>query len=269
TIGNPIANTQLYLLDRGLHPVPPGVVGELYIGGEGLARGYLNNDLLTREKFVPDIFRARPGVRIYKTGDRGRYLHDYSIELLGRTDDQVKIRGHRIELGEIASVLLQHPAVQKAIVTVRTEANNEKRIVAYFVSDHEISPGAGELQDFISKKLPAFMLPAAIVRLDYLPLSASGKVDRKALPAPEEIRQVSGYVAPGNKVEQILVSIWQDVLDVENVGIMDNFFDLGGTSLQSLEIVAKATTSGIALTVENIFEYQTISGLSAQLNVPS
>lgn len=266
TIGSPIGNTQLYILDRNVQPVPVGVIGELYIGGEGLAQGYVAYDDLTRERFIPDCFCTQPGARLYKTGDRARYLNDYSIEILGRDDEQVKIHGHRIELGEIAAVLMQHPAVQKAIATTRTETNNEKVIVAYYVRNNEMSSGAADFLDFLRKKLPAYMIPAAVVRLDCLPLSPNGKIDRKALPAAEAISSPNGYVGPLTKVEQILASIWQDVLDVEKVSVTDNFFDLGGASIQSLEIVAKATMSGIPLTVEMLFKEQTIAALSASLD---
>lgn len=265
TIGTPIGNTGLYVLDEKLQPVPRGVIGELYIGGDGLAQGYLNNDDLTREKFITNPFCSEPGARLYKTSDHARYLHDYTIEVLGRTDDQVKIHGHRVELGEIAAVMVQHPAVQNAVAIVRTENNGEKRIVTYYVAKPEASTDINELRDFISQKLPPYMLPSQLIRLEKLPLSPNGKVDRKALPAPAVDDKLPHYTAPRNREEQILVNIWKDVLEVENVGIDDNFFDLGGTSLQSLEIVAKATLSGIPITVENIFEHQTISGLSTHL----
>ena len=265
TIGQPIGNTQLYILDRHLQPLPIGVVGELHIGGEGLARGYLNHSRLTNEKFIPDCFSSKPGARLYKTGDHARYLPDYSIEILGRMDDQVKINGHRIELGEIAAVLMQHPSVHKAIAITRTETSGDKRLVAYFVPNQDQSPDAGELQDFLRQKLPAYMTPAVFIHMNGLPLTPNGKIDRKSLPVPEDIRLLPGYVAPRNKEEQILASIWQDVLDIEQVGIHDNFFDLGGASIQSIQIVAKANISGLRLSVENIFEYQTIAELAAQI----
>jgi amino acid adenylation domain-containing protein len=266
TIGQPIGNTQLYLLDRHLQPVPIGVVGELHIGGEGLARGYLNHAQLTNEKFIPDCFHSKPGARLYKTGDHARYLPDDSIEILGRMDDQVKVNGHRIELGEIAAVLMQHPCVQTAIAITRTERSGNKRLVAYFVPHQDQSPGVGALQDFLRKKLPAYMIPAVFIQMNGLPLTPNGKIDRNSLPVPEDIRQLSGYVAPRNKEEQILAGIWQNVLNIEQVGIHDNFFDLGGASIQSIQIVAKANISGLRLSVENIFEYQTIAGLADYLN---
>ena len=265
SIGQPIGNTQLYILDRYIQPVPIGVVGELHIGGEGLARGYLNQRELTNAKFIHDCFSSKPGARLYKTGDRARYLPDCSIEVLGRMDDQVKIHGHRIELGEISAVLMQHPSVHEAIVITRKEISGDRRLVAYFVPGNDLSPDVGELQDFVRKKLPAYMIPAAFVRLNCLQLTPNGKIDRNVLPVPDDVRPLPGYVAPRNEVEKILAGIWQHVLDIEQVGIHDNLFDLGGASIQSIQIVAKANISGLHLSVENIFEYQTIAELAEQL----
>ena len=265
TIGKPIGNTQLYILDRYLQPLPIGVVGELHIGGEGLALGYLNHQHLTSEKFIPDCFNSTPGMRLYKTGDSARYLPDYSIEILGRIDYQVKIHGHRIELGEIEAVLMQHPSINEAIVIVRTESSGDKRLVAYFIPMNDKSPDAGELRDFIRKKLPAYMIPVVFISMKSLPLTPNGKIDRKALPVPEDIRQLPGHVAPRNEVEKTLAKIWQDVLGIEQVGIHDNFFDLGGASIQSLQIVARANMASFPLSAENIFEYQTIAELAVQV----
>ena len=266
TIGQPIGNTQMYILDCYLQPVPIGVVGELHIGGEGLAWGYLNQPLLTAEKFIPNCFSSKAGARLYKTGDRARYFPDGSIDVLGRMDDQVKIHGHRIALGEIEAVLSQHPFVQEAIVITRTETSGEKRLVAYIVPQADQSPEAGELQDFVRKKLPVYMTPVAIVSLNTLPLTPNGKIDRKSLPMPEDVRPFQGYEAPRNEVEQILAGIWEAVLDIEQVGIHDNFFDLGGASIQSLQIVAHANMAGLRLSAESIFEYQTIAELAVKLN---
>ena len=264
-IGHPVGNTQLYILDRFLQPLPIGVTGELHIGGEGLAQGYLNDPRLTNEKFIPDCFSSKPHARLYKTGDHARYLPDYSIGILGRMDDQVKMNGHRIELGEIAAVLMQHPLVDKAIAITRNKTSVDKRLVAYFVPNPDKCPATGELQDFLRQKLPSYMVPADIIQMNGLPLTPNGKIDRKALPVPEDIRIVQGYVAPRNKEEQILASIWQDVLGIEQVGIHDNFFELGGASIQSIQTVAKANISGLRISVENIFEFQTISELAAQI----
>ncbi|MEP7279700.1 MAG: amino acid adenylation domain-containing protein [Bacteroidota bacterium] len=269
TIGNPIGNTQIYILDSHLQPVPIGIVGELHIGGEGLARGYLNLDLLTGEKFIPDCFNIKPGARLYKTGDRARYLPDYSIEILGRKDDQVKLNGNRIELGEIAAVLMHHPSVREAIAITRTETNGNKRIEAYCVTKNGTVPDENGLKDFISKKLPGYMVPSVIVYLDSLPLTSNGKIDRKSLIMPDRVRQHPGYVAPQNNLEKILVSIWQNVLGVDQIGINDNFFDLGGASIQSLEMVAKANISGLPISVEDIFMYQTIARLADHINEAS
>jgi amino acid adenylation domain-containing protein len=266
TIGHPIGNTGLYILDRYNQPVPIGVVGELHIGGEGLAWGYLNQTQLTNEKFIHDCISSKSSARLYKTGDRARYLPDCSIEVLGRMDDQVKIHGHRIELSEIAAVLMQHPAVHEAIVITPKEISGDKRLVAYFVSKDDIPPDVGELQDFVRKKLPAYMIPATFVCLNCLQLTPNGKIDRNALRAPEDIRQLPGYVAPRNEVEQILADIWLNVLDVKQVGIHDNFFDLGGASIQSLQVVASAGLAGLHLNAESIFEHQTIAELAEQLN---
>jgi amino acid adenylation domain-containing protein len=265
TIGQPVGNTQLYILNRHLQPLPIGVVGELHIGGEGLAQGYLNHAQLTTEKFIPDGFSAKPGARLYKTGDHARYLPDYSIEILGRMDDQVKINGHRIELGEIAALLLQHPSVRQAIVISRAEHSGDKRLVTYFVPNQNQPPDAGALQDFLRQNLPAYMIPAVFIPIDRFPLTPNGKIDRKSLPMPEDISQLSVYIAPRNPTEQILAGIWQDVLNIKQVGIDDNFFDLGGASIQSIQVVAKANMSGLRLTVEHIFEHQTIAEVAAHL----
>lgn len=263
TIGQPIANTQFYILDSNLQALPPGVIGELHIGGEGLARGYLNQSQLTQEKFIPDLIRAQAHARLYKTGDRARYLADDSIEILGRMDDQLKINGYRIELGEISAVLMEHPAVMDVKVIARTETYGDKQLAAYFVSRHIPAPDSNELRAFVRKKLPAYMIPAFFIPLDSLPLTPNGKVDRKALPVPGEIRPLSGYTAARNEEEQILVEIWQNVLIIEQIGIHDNFFELGGASIQSLQIVAKSNMYGYQLSVEHLFEYQTIAELAA------
>ncbi len=265
TIGQPIGNTRLYILDRYLQPLPVGVVGELHIGGEGLAQGYLNQHQLTNEKFLPDHFSSIPGARMYKTGDRARYLPGGSIDILGRMDDQVKIHGHRVELGEIETVLMQHPFVREAVAITLTLGTGDKQLVAYFVySDGQI-PGSGKLQDFVKQKLPAYMTPVAFIQLDHLPLTPNGKIDRKALPVPEHVRDLPGYAAPRNEEEEVLVSIWQNVLNIEQVGVHDNFFDLGGASIQSLQIVAHANMAGFRFSPEAIFEYQTIAELAEQI----
>lgn len=266
TLGNPIGNTQLYILDCYQQTVPIHVVGELHIGGEGLARAYLNLPNLTEEKFIPDPFSSISGARLYKTGDLARYLADGSIEILGRMDDQVKINGNRMELGEIQAVLLQHPSLNDGIVIARTESSGEKRLVAYFVPKINHSPSTQELREFLVKKLPSYMIPSFFINLPHLPLTGNGKINRKSLPLPEDIRQIHGYVAPRNEVEQLLTEIWQNVLQIEQVGIHDNFFDLGGASMQSLQMIAKANMFGLRVSIENIFEFQTIGELAGYIS---
>ncbi len=241
-IGFPIANTQIYLLDAHLQPVPVGIPGELYISGEGLARGYFNRPELTAEKFIPNPFCNEPGSRLYKTGDLARYRPDGSIEFLGRIDDQVKIRGFRIELGEIEVVLSQHVAVRDAVVLLREDLPGDKRLVAYIVPHPpEQVPSLHDLQSFLKQKLPEYMLPSAYVFLEVFPLTPSGKINRRALPAPERTRPAldTGFVAPRTSMEALIAEIWQEVLGVDRVGVYDNFFDLGGHSLLSMQVVAR------------------------------
>jgi amino acid adenylation domain-containing protein len=264
TIGQPIGNTQLYILDTYLDPVSVGVIGELYIGGEGLARGYLNLPELTSKQFIKNVFREDSSSRLYKTGDRARYLSDYSIEILGRIDTQVKINGNRIELGEIDAVLNQHYAVKEVITITRVENSGEKRLVAYIVSQDDKLVNSNELRNYVRNKLPSYMVPAFFIQLESLPLTPNGKVNFKSLPLPEDTRIISGYVAPRNEEEQVLASIWQDVLGLEQVGIHDNFFELGGASIQSLRVLAKANMFGFRLSVEDIFEYQTVAELASK-----
>ena len=241
-IGRPIANTQIHLLDSRLRLVPIGVVGELYIGGEGLARGYLNRADLTGEKFIPSPFSGHPGERLYKTGDLARYLPDGNIEFLGRIDHQVKIRGFRIELGEIEMVLSQHPAVGHAVV-VDKEFSGDKRLIAYVVPKAADTPSGGELKEFLRVALPEYMVPSAFVSLQELPLTPNGKLDRKALPEPKDwgegTRGADEFVSPRTAMEQCIAQVWQEVLGVDRVSAHDNFFDLGGHSLLSLKVIAK------------------------------
>ncbi|MCG8351746.1 MAG: amino acid adenylation domain-containing protein [Chloroflexales bacterium] len=272
-IGRPISNTQLYVLDRSMQPAPLGVVGELYIGGAGVARGYLNRPTLTAERFVtlPDLPTAG---RLYKTGDLVRYRADGVLEFLGRTDDQVKLRGFRIELGEIEAALAQHPSVHEAAVIVREDVLGAKRLVAYIVAGGEApAPDAAEaavapLRAFVAARLPDYMIPAAFVMLAELPLTPNGKVDRKALPAPDGARpdgQVE-YVAPRTPAEQILAAIWAQVIGVERVGVYDNFFALGGDSIMSIQVIARAKQAGLRLTPRQLFEAPTVAGMAALLD---
>ncbi len=244
-IGRPIANTQIYLLDSHRQPVPVWVSGELHIGGASLARGYLNRPELTAERFIPNPFSDEPRACLYKTGDLARYLPDGNIEFLGRIDHQVKIRGFRIELGEIEAILGQHPAVQETVVMAREDIPGEKQLAAYLVANKESAASISELRSFLKEKLPDYMVPSAFVLLDALPLTPNGKVDRQALPVPDQARLEVGESreAPRTPLESLIAEIWQDVLHVDRVSVYDNFFDLGGHSLLSLQVVAKLEKS--------------------------
>ena len=237
-IGCPISNTQVYILDAYLQPVPIGVSGELHIGGAGLARGYLNRPELTNEKFIPKPFEAG-GSRLYKTWDLARYLPDGNIEYLGRIDNQVKIRGFRIELGEIEAVLSQHKDVQVACVIVREDSPGEKRLVAYVVSQKQVTLTISELRQFLANKLPGYMMPNAFVILESLPLTPNGKVDRHALKAPSPTSDSDKFIEARNKLELKLVQIWSKILKVDKIGVHDNFFDLGGHSLLASYLMAQ------------------------------
>ncbi|MEH1868759.1 MAG: amino acid adenylation domain-containing protein [Nostoc sp.] len=265
-LGRPLANTQIYLLDKQLQPVPIGVPGELYIGGAGLARGYLNRSDLTAEKFIPNPFAAM-GSRLYKTGDLARYLADGNIEFIGRVDQQVKIRGFRVELGEIESVLCQHPQVQQAVVSVR-EDNSNKSLMAYVVSKQTQTLNVSELQRFLREKLPEYMMPSTFIMLKALPLTSNGKINRNALPESNGDRpeMAANYEPPQTEVEQSIADIWQQILHVEKVGIHDNFFDIGGHSLLLVQAHAKLRETFLSnISVINLFEYPTINSLAKYL----
>jgi non-ribosomal peptide synthase protein (TIGR01720 family) len=259
-IGRPISNAQVYILDGLLEPVPVGVFGELFIGGIGLARGYLARPGLTAERFVASPFGD--GERLYRTGDLVRYLADGNLEFLGRVDHQVKVRGYRIEPGEIEAALLSHAGVKQAVVVAREDEPGEKRLVGYVVGVEDFAPQASELREHLQRSVPDYMVPSAFVILDALPLTANGKVDRKALPAPEGRPGIGAYVAPRTPTEEALASIWCEVLKVDRVGIEDNFFELGGDSIQSIQIVARAKRAGLRVTVRQMFDYQTVGGLA-------
>jgi amino acid adenylation domain-containing protein/non-ribosomal peptide synthase protein (TIGR01720 family) len=264
-IGRPLANTQVYILDNYLQPLPIGVSGEIYIGGNNLARGYLNHPELTSEKFIPNPFSNKPGSRLYKTGDLGRYLPDGNIEFLGRVDHQVKIHGFRIELSEIESVLRQHLGIRENTVLVREDKTGNKRLVAYFVANQESSFSISDLRNFLKKKLPEYMIPSAFVQLKVLPLTPNGKIDRQALPEPDNIKpELAGkFVAPRNPIEETIAKIWSGVLKVEQVGIHDNFFELGGDSIISIQIVARLNQAGLQLTPKQLFDSPTVAELAA------
>ncbi|SDR46994.1 non-ribosomal peptide synthetase [Pseudovibrio sp. Tun.PSC04-5.I4] len=263
-IGYPIWNTQLYVLDGGLEPVPVGVSGELYIGGVGLARGYLGRPDLTAERFVPDPFGSAGG-RLYRTGDRVYRRADGALEFLGRYDHQVKLRGYRIETGEIEAALTSHPSVGQAAVLLRADGPGEGRLVAYVVGD----ASAGDLRAHLQQTLPDYMVPAAFVTLSALPLTPNGKLDRKALPEPDDSGLVrKAYIAPRTPVEEMLTSIWAEVLGVTQVGVEDNFFDLGGDSILALQVISRAKQRGLGLQVRDIFANQSVTDLSKVIKTP-
>ncbi|HEX8335385.1 MAG TPA: amino acid adenylation domain-containing protein, partial [Pyrinomonadaceae bacterium] len=265
-IGRPIANTRVYILDREGEPVPIGVRGELHVGGDGLARGYLNRPALTAESFVPDPFGNEPGARLYRTGDLARYLQDGRIEFVGRLDEQVKIRGFRIEPGEVEVLLAGHGRVRDCAVVVRDDAaGGARRLVAYVVArSSDDAPTADELRRFVAERLPEYMRPAAFVTVAELPRTPSGKVDRRALPAPDEGRAEAGaFVAPRTNVEAVLADIWSELLGVERVSVEDDFFELGGHSLlipQLLADVGRAFQTEVSLVA--FFEDPTVAGLA-------
>lgn len=268
TIGRPINNARLYVLDENGQPVPVGVPGELFISGAGLARGYLNRPDLTAERFVPDPFSDVPGSRLYRTGDRVRYLADGNLEFLGRIDFQVKVRGFRIELGEIEAILEQHQGIKDAVVTVREEVPGARRLVGYVVPKNGAELNIPELKSFLGKQLPDYMVPAIFTRLDALPLTPNGKLDRKALPAPEQARAEleTDFVAPQTETEEQLARVWQELLGVEDIGIHDNFFELGGDSILTIQVVARAKKSGLQFTPKLLFQHPTIKELSSVAN---
>ena len=262
-IGRPVANMQMYVLDRKLQPVPVGVAGELFIGGIGVGRGYVKLARRTTESFIPNPFVPDEGARLYRSGDLVRYLPDGTIEFLGRVDHQVKVRGFRIELGEIEVVLEEHPAVRQAVVLVREDTPGDKRLVAYLAAEQNVA--LAELRAHIKQKLPDYMVPAVFVVLDELPLTSNGKIDRRALPAPdlERLGVEEDFIAPRNAVEQTLAEIWAQVLGVAKVGVNDNFFELGGDSILSIQIIARAGRQGLRLNPRQVFQYQTIAELAA------
>jgi amino acid adenylation domain-containing protein/non-ribosomal peptide synthase protein (TIGR01720 family) len=264
-LGGPIANTEIYILNRSFQPVPVGVAGELHIGGAGLARGYLNGPAPTAERMIPHPFSAEKGARLYRTGDLARYLPDGQVEFLGRVDQQLKIRGFRIEPGEIESVLEAHPAVGQAVVTAREDTPGDKRLVAYVVPVDSSAPPPAELRHFLKQELPDHMIPSAFVVLKSLPLTANGKLDRAALPPPDEARPEleGGFVAARTHAETVLADIWAQVLGLKQVGIHDNFFELGGDSILSIQIAARANHANLRFTPIQLFQHPTIAGLAA------
>jgi amino acid adenylation domain-containing protein len=279
-IGRPIANTQLYVLDAKLQPVPSGVAGELYIAGAGLARGYLNRPELTAEKFIPDPFGAAAGARLYRTGDAARFLEGGEIEFLGRLDDQVKLRGFRIELGEIEAVLAAHEAINECAVVVRDDPRGKRRIVAYCVPAGETLPASDALRSFLKEKLPEYMIPSAFVALHTLPLTPNGKLDRRALPAPEQTKATGDARedAASGPLEELVAGIWAEVLGLEQVSASANFFESGGHSLLALQVVSRLRSAlNIEVPVRELFDAPTVAGFAesianlrhAELGLPS
>jgi amino acid adenylation domain-containing protein/thioester reductase-like protein len=265
-IGQPFANTQIYILDSNLQQTPVGVTGEIYISGAGVTRGYLNRPDLTAEKFIPNLFSDKPGERLYKTADLGRYLPDGNIELIGRSDHQVKIRGFRIELGEIEAVLGQHPDVQQAVALV-VEKADDKRLVVYIVS-HSPNLKSSDLQDFLQHRLPSYMIPSAVMQLESLPITPNGKVDRRALAKLPISRPelVDNFVAPQTAIQQNLTNIWIEILGVTKIGIHDNFFELGGHSLLTTRLIVKIREAfQIDLPLRVLFESPTVESLANTL----
>jgi amino acid adenylation domain-containing protein len=261
SIGRPISNVEVYLLDTHGHPVATGTPGELYIGGAGLTRGYLNRPAQTAEKLVPHPFSVEPGARLYRTGDLARHLPDGRIEFLGRLDQQVKIRGFRIELEEIESVLAAHPALREAAVLAREDTPGDRRLVAYVVATREPTPPAEELRSHLKEKLPDYMVPSAFLFLSALPLTANGKIDRRALPVPDSGRPQR--VAPRTPVEEVLAKIWCEVLALDRVGAGENFFELGGHSLLLAQVASRVRESlQLELPLRTLLESPTVSGLA-------
>jgi amino acid adenylation domain-containing protein/non-ribosomal peptide synthase protein (TIGR01720 family) len=259
-IGAPIINTWIYILDKNMNPVPVGITGEIYIGGDGLAKGYLNNPERTALNFIPDPFRS--GETIYKTGDIGKWLPDGNIDFLGRIDFQVKIRGFRIELGEIETALSGYEQINDCVVVARNDGAGGKYLAGYYIAEREIP--VGDIRSYLSASLPDYMVPARFMKLDALPLNTSGKVDRLALPEPEAFRpdMAAEYVEPRNEIEKALADVWKEVLRLDRVGIFDNFFDLGGDSIISLQVVSRLKKVGYEIKPRHMFEYQTIATIA-------
>jgi acyl carrier protein len=267
-IGRPIGNTELYVLDRNMQLLPVGVGGELHVGGVGLARGYLRRPEMTEARFVTHLFSDDPAARLYKTGDLVRYRADGNLEFLGRIDQQVKVRGYRIELGEVEAVLGQHPGVREAVVAAREEAAGDKRLVGYVVAAGELAPTVGELRGYLRQRLPEYMAPSVFVYLERLPLSPSGKVERRALPAPEGQRpELEGeYVAPRDEVESELAAMCGELLGVDRVGVYDSFFELGGHSLLATQFISRVReVFGVELPLRTLFEHPTVADLAGQI----
>ncbi|MTJ09880.1 non-ribosomal peptide synthetase [Anabaena sp. UHCC 0204] len=267
-LGQPIANTQIYILDQYLQPLPMGVTGELYIGGWGVGQGYLHRPDLTAERFIPDPFSYEPGTRLYKTGDLGRYLPDGIIEFIGRSDYQVKIRGFRIELAEIEALLTQYSQVREAVVIARENENKDKQLIAYLVAKNSETIDLHQLNKFLQDNLPNYMLPSHFVILEALPLTPNGKVNRQELPAPEELspHKQGTIIAPRTPIEEVLAAIWIKILGVKQVGITENFFELGGHSLLATQVISQIREAfKVELPLRSLFELPTVAELAQRV----
>jgi acyl carrier protein len=268
TIGRPITNTDVYILDENMQQVPIHAAGEIYVGGAGVARGYLNRPELTADKFVRNPFSRDPQARLYRTGDLARYLANGEIAYLGRTDEQVKILGHRIEPNEIVAVLDRHPAVETSRVIAHGDVCSQQHLVAYVVVRSESYPSASDLRSFLEKELPQYMVPAVFVRLDSFPLTQNGKVDRAALPAPncENTLRDEEFTAPRTPLEERLATMLSSLLNLEQVSVHDNFFMLGGHSLLGTQLISQIRGAfGVELALRTLFESPTIEQLSTEI----
>jgi amino acid adenylation domain-containing protein len=266
-IGTGIANTPIYLLDERLQPVPPGAIGELYIGGTNVGRGYRNQPELTAQRFLPDPFRSVPGARMYRSGDLGSLLPTGQIQFHGRADNQQKIRGHRVEPDEVAAVLARHPAVVSCAVTGYGDVA-DRRLAAYFVARHGACPGPAELREFLTPRLPGYMIPAVYMRMDALPLNSNGKLDRAALPAPSHapVHREAAYRAPHSPLQQQVVNLVAHLLQLPRVSLEDNFFLLGGHSLLGTQLVLRVRDRfGVELTLRHLFQAQTVAKLATEI----
>jgi amino acid adenylation domain-containing protein len=270
-LGRPLDHLNVLVLDGAGQPVPPGIVGEIHIGGAGVARGYWQRAALTAERFTADRFAGRVGARMYRTGDLGRQRPDGTIEFLGRNDFQVKIRGYRVELGEIEARLLEHAAVREVLVMACDDAKGDRRLVAYYTEPGSAGAPpipAAQLREHVSSRLPEYMVPAVYVRLDRLPLTANGKVDRRALPAPAEDAGTHGYEPAQGQTEATLAAIWSDILKKDQVGRHDNFFELGGNSLLVVRVIARMRRAGWQLDVHTVFTTPVLADLAAAIDRP-
>ncbi|MCW3112752.1 MAG: amino acid adenylation protein, partial [Segetibacter sp.] len=265
-IGKPLANTQLFVLDEKMKPVPTGVAGELYIGGDGVALGYINNPELTSIKFLKNRFSSEENSRLYRTGDLVKWLHDGNIEYLGRTDNQVKVRGYRIELNEIENVLQESGLVKQAVVLVKEDANGNTRLIGYVVAE-ELDKQS--IINFLSGKLPRYMIPDAWIKADSIPLNSNGKIDKTSLADSYTVELISNeYVAPSSETENKLAEIWQNILKVRKVGVHDEFFELGGSSLLAVRLVSAIRKEfKIDLAIRDVFEYTSVGALAKYIEI--